>query len=294
MARIRTLKPEFWTSEQVMECSPNARLLFIGLWNFCDDAGIHPASAKTLKAEVFPSDDISAADVQNLVDELTAQELLEEYEVAGRRYWAVTGWHHQRIDQPTYKHPRPDGSVPAGAARRRAEKRPAEPTDSVRQPIAERSENVRRALDERSPPEGNGGEGSGHGMDIPPLVPPEGGSPACSAKRREARQQTTFADWCEEAKSRGEKFISDYAPVWDYAGKVGLPQDFVMLAFQVFKDRYTNSEKGRRKRYRDWRLAFLNAIKANWFHLWRADLDGRYALTSAGAQADLEHRRAAA
>lgn len=34
MARIRTIKPEFWTSEQVMGCAPLARLLFIGLWNF--------------------------------------------------------------------------------------------------------------------------------------------------------------------------------------------------------------------------------------------------------------------
>jgi len=43
MARIRTIKPEFWVSEQVGECSPNARLLFIGMWNFCDDRGVHPA-----------------------------------------------------------------------------------------------------------------------------------------------------------------------------------------------------------------------------------------------------------
>ena len=48
MARIRTVKPEFWTSEQVAECTPIARLAFIGIWNFCDDNGIHPASIKRL------------------------------------------------------------------------------------------------------------------------------------------------------------------------------------------------------------------------------------------------------
>ncbi len=94
-------------------------------------------------------------------------------------------------------------------------------------------------------------------------------------------------------KANGEKLISSYAPVWDYAVKVGLPQDFVMLAFQVFKDRYTNSEKGRKKRYRDWRLAFLNCIKADWFRLWRADGGGGFCLSSAGLQAELEHRKAA-
>lgn len=63
MARIRTIKPEFWVSEQIAECSTSARLLFVGLWNFCDDAGVHPAKPKTLKAELFPMDDITTGDV---------------------------------------------------------------------------------------------------------------------------------------------------------------------------------------------------------------------------------------
>lgn len=105
MARIRTIKPEFWTSEQVMECQPLARLLFIGLWNFCDDGGNHPASAKTLKALVFPGDDISATDVQRLLDELSSNDLLAYYEHSGKRYLHVRGWKHQKIDRPTIKHP---------------------------------------------------------------------------------------------------------------------------------------------------------------------------------------------
>lgn len=56
MARIRTVKPEFWVSEQVTSCSRGARLLFIGLWNFCDDGGVHAAEHKRLKSEVFPSE----------------------------------------------------------------------------------------------------------------------------------------------------------------------------------------------------------------------------------------------
>lgn len=96
MARIRTIKPEFWTSEQVMECSPTARLLFVGMWNFCDDGGNHPASAKTLKAEVFPADDFTADSIQGMVDELVAQGLLLPYEADGKRFLHVTGWHHQK------------------------------------------------------------------------------------------------------------------------------------------------------------------------------------------------------
>lgn len=108
MARIRSIKPEFWTSEQIVDCSPITRLLFIGMWNFCDDGGNHPASARTLKMEVFPGDDISIDQVQKCVDELIRNELIILYESEGKGYWHVTGWKHQKIDRPTYKYPKFD------------------------------------------------------------------------------------------------------------------------------------------------------------------------------------------
>lgn len=108
MSRIRTIKPEFWTSEQVMECSPLARLLFIGLWNFCDDQGVHPASPKTIKAELFPADDISSQQVKDMLSELISNDLLAEFEAASKRYLYVTGWHHQLIKNPSApKYPNP-------------------------------------------------------------------------------------------------------------------------------------------------------------------------------------------
>ncbi|STV36571.1 primosomal protein I [Klebsiella pneumoniae] len=48
MARIRTVKPEFWTDEKVVECSIPARLLFIGLFNFANDNGMPERSPKTV------------------------------------------------------------------------------------------------------------------------------------------------------------------------------------------------------------------------------------------------------
>lgn len=119
MSRIRTVKPEFWTSEQILNLSLNARLFFIGMWNFCDDRGIHPASLRTIKANVFPADDI---EVGPLINELLKENLIEAYSVDTKDYWRVTGWKHQKIDKPTYKHPLPDGEVnrkndPSHAAR---------------------------------------------------------------------------------------------------------------------------------------------------------------------------------
>lgn len=139
MARIRTIKPEFWTSEQVMECSPTARLLFVGMWNFCDDGGNHPASAKTLKAEVFPADDFTADSIQGMVDELVAQGLLLPYEADGKRFLHVTGWHHQKIEKPNFKHPSPTNLST----------------------IADHSPTNRRPVADHSTTEGKGMEGKG-------------------------------------------------------------------------------------------------------------------------------------
>lgn len=144
MARIRTVKPEFWTSEQIMEITPLARLAFIALWTFSDDNGVHPASYKTLRAEAFAGDEITADVVAELVAEMLRERLLGEFESSGKRYWYVTGWaKHQRIDKPTYRHPEP-------------------PRESTCLGVfAEHSPNAPRVLDEPSPPEGNGKEGSG-------------------------------------------------------------------------------------------------------------------------------------
>jgi hypothetical protein len=111
LSRIRTVKPEFWSSEQVMSVSPLARLLFIGLWNFCDDAGRHPYTPRTLKALIFASDDITTAEVGRMLEELATAGLLEVYSVGAREFLEVTGWHHQRIDHP--QKPRyPDRDAP--------------------------------------------------------------------------------------------------------------------------------------------------------------------------------------
>src|SRR5882762_10225203 len=100
MARIRSIKPEFWTSAQVMECSPMSRLLFVGMWNFADDAGRMTYSPKTLKAQIYPSDEITPTEIARLVVELSTNDLILIYVVDGKEFIQITGWHHQKIDKP--------------------------------------------------------------------------------------------------------------------------------------------------------------------------------------------------
>lgn len=100
MARIRTIKPDFWSNAQVMECSLNARLLFIGMWNFADDKGRMALSPKSIRAQVFPSDNISPEKVLGMLSELSKNDLIFAYVIEGKPYIQITGWHHQRIDKP--------------------------------------------------------------------------------------------------------------------------------------------------------------------------------------------------
>ena len=83
-----------------MECSTNARLMFIGMWNFADDLGRLPLSAKTIKAQIFPADDISLDTIRGMIDELSRNGLVIPYVVEDREYLQITGWQHQRIDKP--------------------------------------------------------------------------------------------------------------------------------------------------------------------------------------------------
>ena len=70
MARKRMIDPKFWSDDKMMALTPRHRLLFIGIWNFSDDGGIHKNSNTMLKAEVFPCDDIVVDQVGKLKDEL--------------------------------------------------------------------------------------------------------------------------------------------------------------------------------------------------------------------------------
>jgi hypothetical protein len=57
MARIRTIKPEFWEDEDIGKLPIPCRLFFIGCWSFADDYGVIKANAALLKSQIFPYDE---------------------------------------------------------------------------------------------------------------------------------------------------------------------------------------------------------------------------------------------
>ena len=96
--------------------------------------------------------------------------------------------------------------------------------------------------------------------------------------------------WLEDIKAKGEKAIPEDDAVFAYADEVGIPVEFLSLAWREFRHRYTQPDA---KRYRDWRAVFRKAVRGNWLKLWW--LDGQqYAMTTVGMQAQRAHGEKAA
>ena len=74
------IDPKFWSDDRMMVLTPRHRLLFIGIWNFSDDSGIHKNNNTVLKAEIFPCDDISINEVGELKQGLIDAGLIIEFE----------------------------------------------------------------------------------------------------------------------------------------------------------------------------------------------------------------------
>jgi 5-methylcytosine-specific restriction endonuclease McrA len=107
MARIRTIKPEFWTDSLMVSLPYEARLLFIGMWNFADDYGCLEDDPDRLAMQVLPNEDV---DVDLLIDLLVAAERLNRMEAAdGTRFLQILHFdEHQKIDhrsKPLYGEP---------------------------------------------------------------------------------------------------------------------------------------------------------------------------------------------
>jgi hypothetical protein len=99
MARIRTIKPEFWTNDKILSVSQLTRLLFIGMWNFADDYGRMDFAPISIKARIFPNDATTVADVKDMLNELCSNDLITIYSAKDKEYIEITGWDHQKIDK---------------------------------------------------------------------------------------------------------------------------------------------------------------------------------------------------
>lgn len=106
MSRIRSTHPGLWTDEAFVTLSPFARLMFMGIWNECDDAGSFAWSPLGLKMKLLPADNVDAA---ALLDEMIGAGLVMKYEIGGKSYGAVRNFcQYQRPKKPNALYPQTD------------------------------------------------------------------------------------------------------------------------------------------------------------------------------------------
>lgn len=96
MARIRSIKPSFWSDAKIAGLKNKlAGYFFIGLWNFCDDQGKFEWNPKALSLQmpIFRS-----KEVVTYLSELSQKGLIQKSECS---HWGlITNWNHQKISKP--------------------------------------------------------------------------------------------------------------------------------------------------------------------------------------------------
>lgn len=112
MARIRSIKPEFFTSETIAALPLSARLTFIGLWTYVDDNGVGLDNELLITAAIWPleRDNLETlARTREDLASLSRKDLVSRYRDSRKSYLFVTAWdEHQKVDHPRKpRYPRP-------------------------------------------------------------------------------------------------------------------------------------------------------------------------------------------
>lgn len=186
MARIRSVKPDFWEDEKVGRVPRDARLLWIAIWNQADDVGRFRADPRLLSRQAFPYDSDALEVVVAGLAALSKAGLIRLYVVEGQQYGDIPNFlKHQRISKPQ------PSKFPKYIR--------AEPTDSRNVPgtFPEDSTTVPEPFPVGL--EGNGREGNGEKHmsgepDVSPASNPPNGANGQTPNGKPKRQHTTVAD----------------------------------------------------------------------------------------------------
>ena len=113
MARIRTIKPDFFKHEGLLAAEVESglplRLGFIGLWTVADKSGRFKWRPRAIKVEVFPYEDV---DFSRVLDALTTRGFIRHYACGTEEYGMIPSWEkHQHINNREIKSELPDIST---------------------------------------------------------------------------------------------------------------------------------------------------------------------------------------
>lgn len=231
MPRIRTIKPELWSSPGIGELEFGTRLLFIALWNWADDYGRGTANLRELAGFAFPHDDnIGSADIRRMLGGIHRVFGVEFYTVGGRPYYAIPSWdQHQKIDkrsQPRQpapedgEHFNPEQEWSSELGKQKSSTDPTEPSTN---PI-ESSPSPRRTPGAGTGEQGNRGTGEGSPTGNPKK------NPQCGAARREHERFAEFYNAFPRHKDR-----QDAARKFQQAINAGADPDTLIAAAHRYR-----------------------------------------------------------
>lgn len=100
MARIRSIKPEFWHDQELTRLPRDVRMLYVALWNQCDEEGRMQGDPRLVKSWCFPLDDDVTADViDGWLTQLEAMGKVIRYTSDGSVFlWLPKLGEHQKLD----------------------------------------------------------------------------------------------------------------------------------------------------------------------------------------------------
>lgn len=188
--RIRSIKPEFWRSDDIDALDWHDRLLFIGLWSYVDDNGVGRDKVANVAADIFAGD-LSVDPTETLrrvslgLNTLHEAGLIARYKVGGKGYLHITAWErHQLVKNPNkarYPLPTCEDSVPTETLRTSS----VDPTETL--PTGAGEQRSRGTEEQGIPPTAD-------------AAPPP--SRALAVVDTEPTAQTLVAEWIDHCPQR--------------------------------------------------------------------------------------------
>jgi hypothetical protein len=258
MARARNIKPGFFKNELLAELPISTRLIFIGLWCLADREGRLENRPKRIKLELLPFDSV---DVGQALDELEQHGFIERYEASGLQVIHILNFSKHQSPHGTER----DSHLPGKDGALTVNKRGKNGYVLGNQQLDNSALTVNPPLDNALNPD-----------SLNPDSPnPDKREPRKrSDTPRPKSGQTTLETYIQNCKANNAKPVPDGHNVRAWANDVGITIEMLQIAWIEFRRRYTESEKGKGKKYKDWPGHFANAVKANWFGVWFIDDSG--------------------
>lgn len=231
MARIRSIKPEFFRHEALFEAEQAdklpLRLAYIGLWTAADKEGRFKWQPRALKLDCLPYD---SCDFSRVLDALATRGFIQKYEHEGQFYGFIPSWKaHQVINNRETESILPD---------------PHESTVLTREARVNDASSTRL---KHAQGEGKGKEGKGREGEREGRVNADISVEPVADKKQKLR--TIPADFG----------ISDAVRAWS------AQNGFMRLSERL--EHFTGYAKASGKTYADWDQAFMNAIRGDWANL---------------------------